>query len=275
MNAVEVNESPLLGLSNMRAALQAFQLRDNLKRVNCDLRWVASDYDLADAFTKKRADSRVGLMKFLLNRLWSIAYDPHFVAAKKNKRTATPRFRNRRCSGWHASSFTASGAFDNYAEHALAISAGELYRQDQLDAFAINAAELHREDLAVLAIHAGSRDVPIGSIFSLPSHGTVSCDLKSFYCWCNSPGHVRSHLNLRCCCIRLGRGPFLVPWRKPKPGDRPVRPCAWKQRSVRLLLRVGWKWWTWPTASRLWTCWFGIGVEPNNPTACSSSDTLQ
>ena len=37
-DAVEVNESPLLGLSNMRAALQAFQLRDNLKRVNCDLR---------------------------------------------------------------------------------------------------------------------------------------------------------------------------------------------------------------------------------------------
>ena len=51
-DAVEVNESPLLGLSNMRAALQAFQLRDNLKRVGCELRWLASDYDLADAFTR-------------------------------------------------------------------------------------------------------------------------------------------------------------------------------------------------------------------------------
>ena len=58
----------------MRAALQAFQLRDNLKRVNCDLRWVASDYDLADAFTKKRGDSRVGLLKFLKSRDWSVAY---------------------------------------------------------------------------------------------------------------------------------------------------------------------------------------------------------
>ena len=28
-DAVEVNESPLLGLSNLRSALQAFQLRDN------------------------------------------------------------------------------------------------------------------------------------------------------------------------------------------------------------------------------------------------------
>ena len=45
-DAVEVNESPLLGLSNLRAALQAFQLRDNLRRVGCELRWVASDYDL-------------------------------------------------------------------------------------------------------------------------------------------------------------------------------------------------------------------------------------
>ncbi|CAE7822031.1 unnamed protein product, partial [Symbiodinium sp. CCMP2456] len=55
-DAVEVNESPLLGLSNMRAALQAFQLRDNLARVGCELRWLASDYDLADALTKKKLE---------------------------------------------------------------------------------------------------------------------------------------------------------------------------------------------------------------------------
>ena len=73
-DAIEVNESPLLGLSNMRAALQAFQLRDNLRRVGCELRWLASDYDLADGFTKKRADSRLGLDKFLRTWLWSIAY---------------------------------------------------------------------------------------------------------------------------------------------------------------------------------------------------------
>ena len=85
-DAIEVNESPLLGLSNMRAALQAFQLRDNLKRVNCELRWVASDYDLADAFTKKRGDSRVGLLKYLKTRHWAVAFDPNFVAAKRNKK---------------------------------------------------------------------------------------------------------------------------------------------------------------------------------------------
>ena len=83
---MEVNESPLLGLSNLRAALQAFQLRDNLRRVGAELRWVASDYDLADAMTKKKADSRESLLKFLSTWHWSIAFDPHFLAAKKNKK---------------------------------------------------------------------------------------------------------------------------------------------------------------------------------------------
>ena len=56
---MDVNESPLLGLSNLRAALQAFQLRDNLKRCGSELRWLASDYDLADALTKKRSECRL------------------------------------------------------------------------------------------------------------------------------------------------------------------------------------------------------------------------
>ena len=85
-DAVELNESPLLGLSNMRSALQAFQLRDNLSRAGCELRWLASDYDLADALTKKRMDSRVGLLKFLRTGVWSIKFDPDFTAAKKGKK---------------------------------------------------------------------------------------------------------------------------------------------------------------------------------------------
>ncbi|CAE7241764.1 Smyd3 [Symbiodinium sp. CCMP2592] len=85
-DAVEVNESPLLGLSNMRSALQAFQLRDNLRRAGCGLRWVNSEYDLADALTKKRADARAGLIKFLQTWHWSIAFDPSFTSAKKSKK---------------------------------------------------------------------------------------------------------------------------------------------------------------------------------------------
>ena len=84
-DAVEVNESPLLGLSNMRAALQAFQLRDNLQRVGCELRWLASDYDLADALTKKKFEARQGLLKFLATWVWCIAFDRNFRSAKKSK----------------------------------------------------------------------------------------------------------------------------------------------------------------------------------------------
>ena len=47
-DAVQVNESPLLGLSNLRSALQAMQLRENMMRTGCLLRWLASDYDLLD-----------------------------------------------------------------------------------------------------------------------------------------------------------------------------------------------------------------------------------
>ena len=85
-DAVELNESPLLGLSNMRAALQAFQLRGNLSRSGCKLWWLASDYDLGDALTKKRADCRLGLLKFLRSGYWCIKYDPGFTSAKKSKK---------------------------------------------------------------------------------------------------------------------------------------------------------------------------------------------
>ena len=83
-NAVMVNESPLLGLSNLRSALQAMQLRESLIRAASELRWLASDFDLGDSMTKKRPDCRVGLLKYLKSRLWCIAFDPSFTAAKKN-----------------------------------------------------------------------------------------------------------------------------------------------------------------------------------------------
>ena len=85
-DAVEVNESPLLGLSNMRAALQAFQLRDNLRRTGTELRWLASDFDLADALTRRKLEARLGLLRFLQGGKWAIKYDPSFRSAKKSKK---------------------------------------------------------------------------------------------------------------------------------------------------------------------------------------------
>lgn len=92
-----MNESPLLGLSNLRAALQAFQLRDHLRRVGAELGWVASD-DLSDAMTKRKADSREGLLKFLSTWPWSIAFDPHFIGAKKNKKAGLTAVSKVECA---------------------------------------------------------------------------------------------------------------------------------------------------------------------------------
>ena len=83
-DAVQINESPLLGLSNVRAALQAMQLRENMMRAGCTLRWLASDYDLGDSMTKKRPDCRLGLIKYFERLVWCIQFDPTFTAAKKN-----------------------------------------------------------------------------------------------------------------------------------------------------------------------------------------------
>ena len=181
-DAIEVNESPLLGLSNMRAALQAFQLRDNLKRVNCDLRWVASDYDLADAFTKKRGDSRVGLLKFLKSRHWSVAYDPNFIAAKRNRKTGKTAIQKVDDALGDASvPLTASGAFEHYAEHALAISAELPSDLDHQRELAINAYDLFHGGLHELAITAGSRAVQVGSFLGFsPEPSTETQHLSPF-----------------------------------------------------------------------------------------------
>ena len=150
----------------MRAAHQAFQLRDNLKRVNCDLRWVASDYDLADALTKKRGDSRIGLLGYLKPPHWAVAYDPNFVAAKRNKKPGKTAMQHvDDALGDDAVPLTAQGVFDDFSEHwhALAIIAGDLYHQDQMHDLAISAGAHAVHDLQFLAICAGSPHVQIGS----------------------------------------------------------------------------------------------------------------
>ena len=180
-DAVEVNESPLLGLSNMRAALQAFQLRDNLKRVGCELRWLASDYDLADAFTKKRGDSRIGLLKYLRSRCWSIAYDPNFTAAKRNKKVGKTAIQKvDDALGDFSPPLSSHGAFADFSEHAFAVIARELQLHDLQQDLAINAGSLH-----VHAITAGSQTGQIrtpcfGTLSPCEDMCTAAHDLKPF-----------------------------------------------------------------------------------------------
>ena len=47
-DSIMVNESPMLGLSNTRSAIQAFQLKAAIPRCLTRLLWLASDWNLSE-----------------------------------------------------------------------------------------------------------------------------------------------------------------------------------------------------------------------------------
>ena len=55
-DSIMVNVSPFLGLTNMRAAIQADQLKQALPFAGTVLYWLASDWNLSDALTKEKDD---------------------------------------------------------------------------------------------------------------------------------------------------------------------------------------------------------------------------
>ena len=83
-DAINKNESPLLGLSNVRSALQAFQLREQLQDGKGPLFWIGGDWNLSDALTKKGKSCRAGLSQFVKNWMWKVTYDPNFIQSEKN-----------------------------------------------------------------------------------------------------------------------------------------------------------------------------------------------
>ena len=52
-DAVEINEGSTLGLSNIRTAVQAYLLKENFRAPNRTLKWIAGNWNLADALTKE------------------------------------------------------------------------------------------------------------------------------------------------------------------------------------------------------------------------------
>ena len=87
-DSIIVNESPLLGLSNTRAALQAWQLKEALPRCGTRLMWLASDWNLADCMTKKKPECRTSMSYFFKRRIWMLKFDPNFVqSSRKEKKT--------------------------------------------------------------------------------------------------------------------------------------------------------------------------------------------
>ena len=86
-DAIQLNESANLGLSNARAAVQAYQLKENVLRDNTQLLWIAGDWNLSDALTKKLQECRQGLILFLRTWTWKLKFDAEFVvSARKAKK---------------------------------------------------------------------------------------------------------------------------------------------------------------------------------------------
>jgi hypothetical protein len=85
-DAINKNEGPLLGLSNVRSALQAYQLREQLSESMAKLIWISGDWNLGDAMTKKHRSSREGLLQFIKAQIWKLKYDPGFVLSEKKAR---------------------------------------------------------------------------------------------------------------------------------------------------------------------------------------------
>jgi hypothetical protein len=75
-----------LGLSNVRSALQAYQLREQLSESLAKLIWISGDWNLGDALTKKHRSSREGLLQFIKAQIWKLKYDPGFILSEKKAR---------------------------------------------------------------------------------------------------------------------------------------------------------------------------------------------
>ena len=85
-DAVNKSEGPLLGLSHVRSALQAYQLREQLTDSACKLIWISGDWNLGDALTKKAKTAREGLLQFLKNNMWRLTFDPSMVISERKSR---------------------------------------------------------------------------------------------------------------------------------------------------------------------------------------------
>ncbi|OLQ15076.1 hypothetical protein AK812_SmicGene734 [Symbiodinium microadriaticum] len=71
-DAVMRHEGPDLGLSNARAAIQGHQLKEGMRRVKTRLIWLASDFNLSDALTKRSSECRKSFVQFLRNGIWEL-----------------------------------------------------------------------------------------------------------------------------------------------------------------------------------------------------------
>ena len=108
-------------------------------------------------------------MKYLRTWLWSIAYDPHFVAAKKNRKVGQTAIQKvDDALGHEPAPMTSLGAVENYMDHALQLQAEHLAWMDAKEALSISACEPL----------AASWEDPILSELNLKGFSTGAADVR-------------------------------------------------------------------------------------------------
>ena len=118
-DSIMVNESPLLGLSNMRAAIQAYQLKEVIKLCLSRLVWLAGDRNLSDSLTKKEPESRESMLFFLRHRSWMLKFDPEFMkSARKIKASSGSPAQQMQETFLNSSNFWV-GAIDHFHPSSL------------------------------------------------------------------------------------------------------------------------------------------------------------
>lgn len=82
-DAINVNTSACLGLSDKRAAVEAKAMKEAFENSPNTLRWVHSHAQLADGLTKYDIEAIRLLNDFILNGIWRLVHDPEFESARK------------------------------------------------------------------------------------------------------------------------------------------------------------------------------------------------
>ena len=88
-DSIMINESPLLRLSNIRAALRAEQLKQSLPDCGTKLIWLASAWNVSDGLTKKKPERRENLAYFMCHRRWMLKFDPEFIVSSKKQKAVS------------------------------------------------------------------------------------------------------------------------------------------------------------------------------------------
>ena len=87
--AMVMSESSALGLTDKHMAIEAIACRQDIQDGGALVRWVHSEANPADGFTKIDAKSLEPLMAVIMTGMWKLVHDPEFISSRKRKEAGT------------------------------------------------------------------------------------------------------------------------------------------------------------------------------------------